>query len=213
MKKLIYSYEEIKPYINEGDVLLFRGTSIISKIIGAFSETNYSHVGVASWINGRANTKDGILEIVEFREMRGGRSVNLQIEVGKYSGQIDVYRPIIHFGKTVFNPITKKVKYTEKPFDGKAVTDTMRKLSGLDYSYKRIWWIFKHKLWIWKILGNRESLMKDDIEDLIWPVCSTSLAYAFNKNGFDLIRNRSDEYMEPGDIAKSPRLNYFFTLE
>jgi len=73
-------------------------------------------------------------------------------------------------------------------------------------------WIAKHKLAAFRIFSDVDSLIVDDLEDLIYPVCSTTVAYAFNKSDYDLMNNRSDEWTEPGDVARSSRLSYLFTL-
>lgn len=211
MRGLILPYREAKTHIMEGDVLLFRGKSWVSKIISSQTDTTYSHVGIASWVNGSANTDEGQLECVEFREWKGGRAVNLEVAVQQYPECIDVYRPIPVFGKIVFDKETKEVKYLTKEFNGKAVTRTMRRMTGLPYGWKRIWWMTKKKLLFFRFF-SKGSLMNDKLRDIVYPVCSTSVAYAFNYNDFDLLSNKADEWMEPGHIALSPRLNYLFTL-
>lgn len=210
---IIKSYLEVKRYINEGDVLLFRGKGFLSKIIGSSTETPYSHVGLASWINGRANTDDGILECVEFREGSGGRSINLHQAVKKHDCCIDVYRPNPVFFSYIFDENNdKKIVLSQKEFDGKAVTNIMRKMTGLPYGWRRILWMFRHKLFMFRLFGNTNKLILDELNDMIYPVCSTAVAYSYNSNGYDLVKNRSDEWTEPGDIAKSTQLNYLFTL-
>jgi hypothetical protein len=217
-------YNEIKKYINEGDVLLYRGSTFVSRLISTSSGTPYSHVGVASWVDGNSNTEDGILECVDFREgfllaglfglsgNDGGRSVNLNQQVKKFPGQIDVYRPNPVFFSYFFDEITKEFTLIEKQFDGKAVTRIMRRMTGLPYGWKKIWWMIKYKLWILDLFKDKDSLICDTLEDIVYPVCSTVTSYAFNQPGFDLVHNRSDEWTEPGDIAKSSGLNYWTTL-
>tara|TARA_R110000824_G_C15178678_1_gene673557 strand:- start:381 stop:1052 length:672 start_codon:yes stop_codon:yes gene_type:complete len=221
MKIISLPYKTARALIKEGDILLFRGQGRISKLIGAMTETNYSHVGVASWVNGHHD--DALLECVEFKEGSalmslinsnaggGGRSINLEQAVKKQPDCIDVYRPATRFTTAEFNPETKEVEWITREFDGKCVTRVMRKMTGLPYGWKRIWWMIKHKLVLFR-LRNRASLMNDELQDVIYPVCSTSLSYAFTKCLFDLVNNRADAWMEPGDIAKSARLNYLFTL-
>ncbi len=211
MQQLILPFKDIKAKINEGDILLFRGQGWVSRIIGSQTDTTYSHVAVASWSNGDANTDDGILECVEFREGYGGRSVLLENEVNRLPNQIDVYRPIPVFGRVSFNATTKEVDFFKKDFNGRAVTRIMRKMTGLPYGWRRIWWMTKNKL-LFLRLFSKESLMNDKLGDIVYPVCSTSVSYAFNMNDFDLINNKSDEWMEPGHIALSPRINYLYTL-
>lgn len=217
-------YLKFKKHINEGDILLFRGKGIISKLVGASSETPYSHVGLASWVNGNSNTNEGILECVEFREgsllsglcgmsgSGGGQSVNLHQEVKKHPGIIDVYRPDPIFFSYDFDEIGESFILSQKEFDGKKVSVIMRRMTGLPYGWKRIWWMFKHRFITFKIFGDYNSLITDRLDDVVYPVCSTAIAYAFNSNGYDLVNNRSDQWTEPGDIAKSTRITYIGTL-
>lgn len=205
-------YEDIKHLINEGDVLLFRGNGLFSRFVRAYSISAYSHVGILSWSNGDSNTKDGILELIEFREGLGGRTVILDRIVQKYSGLIDVHRPCKNFSQSRFNSVVKEVEYVTIPFDGKVVTKTIRRLTGLSYGWRRVWWIIKYRLLLLGLYNNYESMMNDETRDVIYPVCSSVVAYAFSKNYYDLIKNKSDEWTSPGDIATSPRLSYLFTL-
>lgn len=207
MKKITLSFEEAKPLINEGDILLFSGQGWISNLIKSAGETPYSHVAVASWVNG----KDGILECVEFREKKGGRSINIEHAINDNPNLIDVYRPIKDFDSITFDLATKNTIDSRKVFNGKKVTRTMRKMTGLPYGWKRIWWMIKYKLLIFRLF-KKKTLVCDELSDIIYPVCSTAVAYAFNSNDYDLVKNRSDEWCEPGDIAKSARINYLFTL-
>jgi hypothetical protein len=211
MERIILPYKEVKRHINTGDVALFRGQGWISHIISSQTDTTYSHVGVLSWSNGDANTDEGMLELTEYREGFGSRTVNIENEVKRLPNTIDIYRPVPYFTSLHFNPETKEVGLTRRAFDGKAVTRVARKMTGLPYGWKRIWWMVKNKLVFFRFM-SKESLMSDKIRDVVYPVCSTATAYWFNYNGFDLINNKADEWTEPGHIAMSPRLNYLFTL-
>lgn len=220
MNQILIPFQEAISLLKEGDVLLFRGRGFISKIIGAASETPYSHVAIASFLNG----VDSIWMCVEFREgspiaglfnknaAGGGRLISLENVVKEYPSQIDVYRPIREFDKIVFNPTTHSTVSIRNQFNGKKVTNVMKKLTGLPYGWRRIWWMIKRKLILFRWF-SKQDLIIDDVKDIVYPVCSTAVAYAFNINGYDLIKNRSDEATEPGDIAKSARLNYLFTLQ
>ena len=210
---LLIPYPQAKLLIEEGDVLLFQGTSLVSRLIRRAGEGMYSHVGVASWHNG-ASKKDALLECVEFSERHGGRSVNLATYLREDVRRIDVFRPIPHFSRWDFDPVTHETSLVRVPFDGKAVTNTMRKMTGLPYGWKRIYWIAKRKLPFLRLFYDINSTVRDTAgrEDIIYPVCSSSLAHSFSKNGFDLVYHRSDEWTEPNDIARSTRLNYLFTI-
>lgn len=219
----LINYKDAKPLINEGDVLLFRGQGWASYFIGVAGESVYTHVAVASWHNGDQKHL-GLLECVEFREgsmfagmfnanaAGGGRTVNLLNEVEKYPGQIDVYRPVDNFSRYVFDAETKTTILKTVSFNGKAVTNVMRRMTGLPYGWKRILWLARHKLAMWRLFYNRSTLMTDTLQEIVYPVCSTAVAYAFNSNDFDLINNKADDWTEPADIARSSRLSYLFTL-
>lgn len=210
MNRVDLSYESARPLIQEGDVLLFRGEGWISYFISHAGESPYTHCGVASWIN---NDNGGILECVEFREGKGGRAVNLSIQVKNFPGQIDVYRPIPSVTHWEYHPDeVEPFELIRQKLDARAVTNTMRKMTGLPYGWKRIWWLFKHKAIVLRLFTDVEGLTCDELEDVVYPVCSTALAYSFNKNGYDLIHNKSDQWAEPADVGRSARISYLFTL-
>jgi hypothetical protein len=219
---ILEKYQNVKHLIREGDVLLFKGKGWFSGAVRAWGQSTYTHVGVASWAY-KPNDPDGILEVVEFREgsilagilgLSGsgeGRAVSLLRQVNKYKDSIDVYRPVSVFSQSSYDPVQKTVLSFEIPFDGIKVTSTIRYLTGLPYGWKRVWWIIKSKF-AFGLFTDYSKNMADDAVDIIYPVCSSVVAYAFNSNGYDLIMNRSDEWTTPGDIAGSPRLSYLFTL-
>lgn len=213
MKQILIPYPQAKILINEGDVLLFSGESLISRLIKRASEGDYSHVGVASWHNGATKDK-ALLECVEFTENHGGRSVNLATYLREDSRRIDVFRPIPQFSHWEFNPQTHETELVRTQFDGKAVTNAMRRMTGLPYGWRRILWIAKHKLPFLRLFYDVNSIVIDNEghQEIIYPVCSTSLAHSFSRNGYDLVYHRSDEWTEPSDLARSTRLNYLFTI-
>lgn len=196
-------------HIEDGDVLLFRGNTWVSYFINRASEGLYSHVGIASWSNGN---KEPILECVEFREWKGGRAVNLYLQMLANHGQIDVFRPNDVFIKIRYNTATKHIQYNKIQFNGSSITRCMRRLTGLPYGWKRIWWIAQHKLPFLRFLYDIHKTTNDAKSDLIYPVCSTAVAHCFNQNDCDLINFKSDNWTEPSDLATSSNLNYLFTL-
>lgn len=215
MKKIIIPIEEARLLIQEADVLLFRGNGFFSKLIQRAGEGSYSHVALASWYNG--SRASSLLEVTEFREGKGGRTVNLTSAYKKHleEGLIDVYRINKPLYRTYYNIETKKVEKVAIDFNAKGVTRHMRNLTGLPYGWARIWWIAKNKMVGLRWFANRENVDNDnsamDISK-IYPVCSTAVAACFSRYGYDLTRNRADEFMEPSDISRSALLNYLFTL-
>lgn len=209
-ERLYIPYSKASLILDEGDILLFRGTGFISALIKIAGEGQYSHVAIASKHNGN-------WEAVEFREWYGGRTVDLENyikESAKTKVEIDVYRPSPWFTTLKFDSNEEKVKTIRTKFEGKIVTTCMRKLTGFPYSYKRIWLILKIKLFRWKILRDLNKITNElPSEELVYPVCSTVLAYCFAKHSYSILRSKNDQYMEPSDYSISPRCNYLFTFK
>jgi hypothetical protein len=210
MSQRIYlPYKDAYFVLEEGDILLFRGTGFISALIKIAGEGEYSHVAIVSRHN-------GTWEAVEFREWYGGRTLDLQnyiIESTKNKVEIDVYRPSKWFLTLHYNKESGKVEFIKRKFNGKIITTCMRKLTGFPYSYKRIWLILKIKLFRWKILKDINKITNEiPTDEVVYPVCSTVLAYCFASKGYLILRNKNDQYMEPSDYSISPRCNYLFTI-
>lgn len=211
MSRFLYvPYHLAQSLLLEGDVLLFAGSGIVSALIKISGVGEYSHVAVASKHNGD-------WEAVEYREWYGGRIINLLNYIKECKNEntrIDVYRPSPKISYIYFDSYLKQTIFKEYQFDGKKITDCMRKLTGLPYSYKRLWLILKMKLFKWKILTNIDQITKEiPSEEPLYPVCSTVVAHCFSKNGWPILKRRSDEYIEPSHFSISPRLNYIFTLD
>lgn len=207
-KRLYIPYKDAEHLLQEGDVLLFRTKGFISNWIKAEGEGEYSHVAITS-------ESDGLWEAVEFREWYGGRAVNLRnyIELSQKDGtEIDVFRCIPEIANIVFDEKTQSTSLNKITFNPRAVTRCMRELTALPYSYKRIWLILKIKLFKWHMIWDMDKITNDiPSNEIIYPVCSTVLAHCFAINNFILLKNRSDQYIEPSHIALTPRLNYLFT--
>jgi hypothetical protein len=200
-------YNEWKYLIKEGDILLFKGNSLYSKFIQVAGNSPYTHVGIASWHN-------DILECVEFHEKHGGRSINLENYIQTDNREIDVYRSIPYFLSLKYNPTTKNTDVSRVVFDGKKLTDCMRGLSGLPYGWKRIWWIVCRKFAGLRLFYNTNKTIDDTHKDeIIYPVCSTALSHCSSGNSYDFVHNRSDEWTEPGDFARSTRLYHIFNIK
>jgi len=200
---ILKNFNEAKKLIQEGDVLLFRGRSFFSHLIKTGSQGYHSHVGLASWVkNG-----ESILECIEFVETKGGRAVNLQTQLNV---PIDIYRAVPEFQTLALE--NGKVIFTDHKFNGRAITDCMRKHTGLPYGWWRILWLLQFHIIGFRLFANGSSF-NDDLENLIYPVCSTAVSHCFHKNYVDLTHNRSNARMEPADVARSPLLNYLFTIQ
>jgi len=197
-------YDQAKELIQEGDILLFRGSGIIGFLIKRYTAGLHSHVALAH--------KDGdILECVEFREFMGGRSVSLKSQVDAAPLSIDVFRPV------------KSISYEELDEDGNfklieknytketasAMTEDIIRWTGQPYGWKNIW-----KMFFRFIPGAR--LLKQNFNDdevAKAKVCSTAVTVALRRNYMDPVPYLADDRVSPADLARSPLLQYLFTID
>ena len=78
-------YPEARKLIQTGDVLLFRGTSAVSRIIRWGSRSSYSHAGLAAWWGDR---------LIVFQAVgHGAQVVPVSSAVDAYDGQVDWFTP------------------------------------------------------------------------------------------------------------------------
>lgn len=219
MKKIYLNLKDAINLIEEADVLLFRGKSFISRMIQRSGEGEYSHAALATFPKCLQCPEDReILEVSEFREGKGGRTVSI---TGAYSkdieaGIIDVYRVINPLVKVFFDEKDGKIKESLQMFNPRGITNEMRKATGLPYGWDKIWWILKKKIFGLRLFHSLEKSSDDAIiksmKD-VYPVCSTAVAYCYSKYGYDLVPNRADSYTEPSDLARSAILSYLFTIK
>lgn len=77
-------YKQTRDEIEDGDVLLFQGTGLFSRLIRWATRSRYSHSGIALWWNDR-------LMVLESTDPEV-RVMPLSILVGHYP-RVDLYRP------------------------------------------------------------------------------------------------------------------------
>lgn len=192
----ILTYNEALPLLQEADIALFRnpGFPSIGWAICAYTRGIHSHVGLISLTCG-----DPML--IEQREFKGGRSVDLETQINKTG--IDVYRICPKF---TFPDGTKNIFDEETAL---RVTQTARRLTGHPYGWKNIWGIFKGYAPFFRLLSSPES--PEDLPQAF--VCSTVVAYSYHKNFVDLCPNVSDDRTSPADISRSGLLRHVFTIK
>jgi hypothetical protein len=204
--RIYIPYLEAKPLIKDADLFLYRGDAWYSFFIKRASRGEYSHAGLASW-------NDNILESIEFHGWRGGGATfNADNLFPEYTKQIDVYRVSDYIEIINYNKEFAATTYNNLVLDRKCVCQTMRNLTGLPYGWRRIFWFIKSYLFGLRFCYDLEDLTSDELEKLIYPVCSTAIAYSFNKCGFKLLHQLADEWTQPSNLANSPLTNYLFTI-
>ena len=199
-------YSKAKEFIQEGDILLFRGHGIFSWFIRRYSLSSYSHIGIASIAD------NNIIECIEFREFKGGRTINLETQL---RCNIDVFRvsPYVEKLTVDYNDNNEPLPYfTRFEYNGKNTTDKMRTMTGLDYNWKFIWLIARTKIPILRIFEPIK--MGDCVEgNKVLQICSSAIAQAFEETFLDIFPDRPNALIEPSDFSQSPVLNYIFTIE
>ena len=197
-------YDQAKELIQEGDILLFRGSGAIGFLIKRYTGGVHSHVALAH--------KDGdILECVEFREFMGGRSVSLKSQVDNSPLNIDVFRPVksISYEEMDAEGNTKLIEknYTEET--ASAMTEDIIKWTGQPYGWSNIW-----KMFLRFIPGTRlfqQNINDDEVAKA--KVCSTAVTVALRRNFMDPVPYLADDRVSPADLARSPILQYLFTID
>lgn len=78
-------YGNVRAHMLDGDVLLFRGTIFLSKVIEKYSHGQYSHSAIlADW---------GPRKMILQAELAGGvQAVPASVAIGTYRGRVDWYR-------------------------------------------------------------------------------------------------------------------------
>ena len=176
-------YLECRSQMRNGDVLLFKGNSWLSKIIKWKTKSAYSHAGLVAWWGDRLM----VLEAVGSGVLATPISYNLQ----KYSGGIDYYRCTIELS----DPLRQNM-----------LSFAQQQL-GKEYSFRRLVGFF-FKLILNKPLERCESAKVPSTF-----FCSEYVAEVYEHAGCDLVLERSSQYTSPDKLAGSDKLEFVGTLK
>jgi hypothetical protein len=177
------SYEQARDQIHDGDVLLYRGRSLASRVIRWATGSPYSHAGLAVWWNRRLM----VLEAVE----KGVVVTPLSSNVRGYHGDVEWF--------TSTEAIT--------PEERQRIVEVAQKELGKEYAtWKAV------LLGLRRLLGlgidRRDSVRRE--RKLF---CSLYVAAVYNAIGRDLTKGISDSFTSPADIARSPFLRRVAALK
>ncbi len=177
-------YSEVRHLISNGDLLLFRGKGILSRVIGIAGRSRYSHAGMACWWHDDLF----LLEV----QRTGGRAVSLSTQIEKYPGQWDLFA-------------------TDTTHNLAGVTQFMRQLCGCDYGFSGL--AAAALLHLPVVRWFVRPSMDNDACDRRPPFCSQACAMAYRLGGgIDPVPQLPDRLTEPGDLARSQFFQYRFTL-
>lgn len=176
--------------LQPGDLLLFRGTGLLARVIGAYGRSQYSHAAMVGRCSGR-------WMCLEMRELRGGRAVTLESQVRRFPGRIDVYTVAPEF---------------EHRYHRAAAADAMLAKCGRQYSYYGIYLAALRHLPFVRVLC-RPAADDRNVDDGAPEFCSQAIASAARiAGGVDPVPNAADRITEPADLSRSRLWEHRWTL-
>lgn len=179
-------YRDVRLEIGDADLLLFRARLPHSRLIASAGRSLYAHAAMAAWWGDR-------LMCLETRQWIGGRAVALSNLVAAMPGRIDVY--------------TAALSQAERS----AAVGVMISATGNRYGWPALAWHALRQAPLVRWLLPPEL---DDGRNGTLPVCSQLVSRAYRDGaGVDVVPNLSDRATTPGDLARSSRFEYRFTLE
>lgn len=178
----ISRYNEIRNQIKNGDVLMYRGKSLQSRIIMFVTRSRFSHAGIAVWWNERLMVMEAV--------GKGVVITPLSQSVGKYDGRVELFTS------------KEEIPDNERL---RMITCAQEEL-GKEYA---TWKAVRVGI---KILLSKNRERRDRLRRERQLFCSQYVAQIYNSVGRDLKRGVSDRFMTPGDIANSPLLKHVAVL-
>jgi hypothetical protein len=169
-------YEEIRSTIKNGDVLLYRGRSLPSRVIQWITHSRYSHAGLAAWWNGRLMVMEAV--------GKGVVVTPLSANVRSYHGEVEWF--------TCVEDIPDA--------DRQRMIEFAQQELGKEYAR---WKAIRLGL---RILFQKDRKQRDKLRRERQLFCSHYVAQAYNAVGKDLKKGVSDRFMSPADVAGSPLL-------
>lgn len=171
-------YPEIRNQIQDGDILLFRGKSWLSRLICRLTGSPYSHSGIVGWWSGRLMVFEaGPTGVVASR---------MSLVVSKYSGKVELWTTDDNLAR--FEVIRAAQRLLGKRYSKfKLLRDLQRRWFGRSRPESK----------------PKSSDPEAPPEDF---VCSEFVSRMWRAGGIELAKQSPDLYPGPRDIAKSPNL-------
>ena len=167
------SYQKCRNEIKDGDILMYKGNDITSKVIATFTKSDYSHAGIAVWWNKRLMVMEAV--------SKGIIVTPLSANIKNYNGDVELYV----YKDTISDEDRRKMIIC-------AQDDLGKKYNMFGVIWMGIKILFKQKM------GH-----SDTYENPNQMFCSQYVAKIYNSIGIDLNIGLSDAYTCPDDIVKS----------
>jgi hypothetical protein len=169
-------YDDVRSSIRDGDVIMYRGRNLPSRVIQWATRSRYSHAGLAAWWNGRLM----VLEAVG----KGVVVTPLSANVRRYHGGAEWF--------TCVEDIPQA--------DRHRMIELAQQELGKEYAR---WKAIKLGL---RILFQKGEKQRDELRRARQLFCSHYVAEVYNAVGKDLKKGVGDRFMSPADVASSPLL-------
>lgn len=108
-------YDDAEKFLREGDVLLFRRSGLVSRLIRSAGRSPYSHCGLVSICYDKTGDAQ-LIECLEFKEWIGSRAVSLRNYLNVFDGEIDVFSPSLYAVKTYWDCEAQKKGFKSRTF-------------------------------------------------------------------------------------------------
>ncbi|MFQ5824003.1 MAG: YiiX/YebB-like N1pC/P60 family cysteine hydrolase [bacterium] len=171
-----YQYAHVRSQIKNGDVLMYKGKGLISFLITKITGSAYSHAGIAVWWNKRLMVMEAV--------GKGVIVTPLSHNVEHYKGDVEWFW------------------CKEQISDEHRIKMVQFAQEELGKSYAK-WKLIIFGLFI---LLKKDMDKRDELRRANKLFCSYYVAQIYNSIGLDLKKNKSDRFMTPDDISKSPLL-------
>ena len=169
-------YQEIRDTINNADILMYKGTTLFSRLIRKVTKSEYSHAGIVAWWNDRLM----VLEAVG----KGVIVTPISSNISHYKGEVHLYSTKASISANVRS---KMLQFAQQEL-------------GKEYA------TWKLILFGIKIIFKKNLDEKDELKRTNKLYCSHYVAQVYNSQGHDLKKGVSDRFMRPEDIANSKLL-------
>ncbi|MCP5106307.1 MAG: hypothetical protein GY950_23175 [bacterium] len=172
------SYKGVRNEVKNGDILMYKGTSLISKIIRKFTHSEYSHAGIAVWWNDRLMVMEAVGKGVVVTPLsRNIRHYKGNVEWFAFEGEIE--------------------DNTRRD-----IVTTAQKELGKNYDTWKIFW-FGVKIFFKFNMNVPENPDKSIPASRFF--CSQFVAWIYYSKGIDLVIEKANKYTSPDDIVKSEK--------
>lgn len=201
--RLYVPYNVARQHIQDGDMLAYRPKwwHLVGQLIATVGRSPVSHTAMA-------HKENGSLEAIAMR-IAGGSRDRLSVEVRKYPGRIDVYRP----SKTITRHFVNSdgVQEQELDCDYEKMVYLARTMVGRRYGWLSIACIAFRFLPVVRLFVRSP---RDDVSiagrD---PFCSGMYSWTCKKAYTDPVPGFANRDTTPGELTRNPLFSYLFTLD